>query len=114
MTNVLLTMNTLQSSLTSHISISFGTLGLLTLVDKFGNIPANSKFYINVCVVLYAASFIFIGMIDYHDSYIRMSKKDDYGFTHWDKLAVHLYLFLGFVMTTVILLLSYYILKASM
>lgn len=112
MANVLLTMNTLQSALTSHISISFGTLGLLTLVDKFGNIPGNYKKYINMCVVLYAISFSLIGIVDYYDSYHRLIKKDS-KFSTWDKLLVFIYMFLGLVMLSVIFILSIYIIKSS-
>tara|TARA_Y100001980_G_C14553124_1_gene338074 strand:+ start:848 stop:1189 length:342 start_codon:yes stop_codon:yes gene_type:complete len=113
MSSSVMSINSLQGVLTSHISISFGTLGALALVDKLNVLPSNYNNYIKLCIVIYAISFALIGFIDYYDSYLRYLADDTIKFTHWDKILAHIYMILGLIMISVIIILSIFIMKQN-
>ena len=104
--------SSLQSGLTSHISISFGALGLLALLDRFDDetIPFDLRKYIQVGVILYSIAYGALGVIDYHNS-IQLIKNDKkLKLSHWDDTISEIYIILGCVMVSIIMIISWYIL----
>jgi ABC-type spermidine/putrescine transport system permease subunit II len=113
MSSSVMSINSLQGVLTSHISISFGTLGALALVNRLKVLPKNYEHYIKISIIIYAISFALLGYIDYYDSYLRYLRDDEIKFTTWDKILAHIYMILGIMMISVIVILSIFILKKN-
>ena len=105
----------LQSGLTSHISISFGALGLLALLDRFDDetIPFDLRKYIQVGVILYSIAYGALGVIDYYNSIQSIKNDKKLKLSQWDDTISEIYVILGSIMVSILIIISWFIITTN-
>lgn len=100
----------IKNDLTSHISIAFSSLGLLTFIQSK---EITNILFAKICIIIFALTFTIVGLIDYIKEYTLLKQNQNISPTALDNILSIVYLVLGILMCFVILFLSYRLLQKN-